>query len=352
MFPEFVSLKKHPWNCKPLSPADHLVAHYYLYRALPKHPVAYLSFLKMCSHSRFNLLAQSGYDEALLREISSAFARMCAKLDSIDGWLHVYKGKSSRTIIPANQLQRYLDSGWTQTAPPRQWVFRGSESYRVPTKEVPAYLEQGYQIGRAQFHTKESRRAIRKKTTQRHEEEKAKGDNAYSYMPRGEEHWLHGKERDEKTKGKIRKKLTGIPKPPEHPVHQGLAKGKHWNWSEEAKQKLKDSGARLGENNPWYGTLGPMGGKFHSEETKEKMSESHKEFYTANPNAVAALDAARPRREQHWTYGKERDAATRDKISRSLEGKTQSEATKLKRSESLKAFHAKKKADKTVNFSI
>jgi hypothetical protein len=82
------------------------------------------------------------------------------------------------------------------------------------------------------------------------------------------------------------------------------------------------------------------------------MSESHKAFYTDNPGAVAVLDSARPRGENHVWFGKERDAATRDKISRSLEGKTQSEATKLKRSESLKAFHAKKKADKTVNSSI
>jgi hypothetical protein len=88
-----------------------------------------------------------------------------------------------------------------------------------------------------------------------------------------------------------------------------------------------------------------MAGKTHDDETRRLMSESHKEFYASNPEGVAALDAARPRGENHVFFGKERDAATRDKISKSLEGKTQSEATRLKRSESLKAFHTKKTSE-------
>jgi hypothetical protein len=41
IFPEFESFSKCPWNCKPLSHADHPIAHYHLFRALPAEPRVY-----------------------------------------------------------------------------------------------------------------------------------------------------------------------------------------------------------------------------------------------------------------------------------------------------------------------
>jgi hypothetical protein len=340
LFPEFAKLKMYPMNCKRLTPSDHFVAHYYLYRALPKNPVAYLSFLKMASVTRLSALVQSGYDETLVREMSLEYERIRSGAASLDGWSHIYRGKL-RTVCPEQFLEKMKADGWTQEAPPRQWVHKGKESCRIPVEKTQEYLEQGFVLGRPAFHTPESKKRISEKTSAQHQAEATKGEEAYSYMPHGEEHVWFGKERDERTKGKIRKTLTGVSKPPSRPIHQGIAKGKHWSWSEEAKHARSES---MKGKKPTNGLT--MEGRTHSEETKELMSESHKEFYASNPDGVAALNAARPRGENHVWFGKERDKKTRDAISKSLEGKTQSKATRQTRSESLKAFHAAKKSRK------
>lgn len=335
MFLEFESFKDNPWNCKRFTPSDHFVAHYYLYRALPKHPVAYLAFLKMASVTRLNALVQSNYDEALVRDMSLEYERIRSGAVSLDGWLHIYNGKL-HTVCPDQYLGKMLAEGWTQQAPPRQWVHKNEESYRVPVEEVSKYLEQGFVLGRSVFHTVEGRQRVSDKTTARHERERQKSD-AYASMPRGDQHHRRILGCPPDVAAKINKTLTGVPKPPDHPIHHGIAKGKHWKWSEEARKARSESMKGV---TPTNGLT--MKGKSHSEKTKDLMSEAHKEFYASNPDAVAALNASRPRGEDHAFFGKERDKSTRDKISKSLEGKTQSKATKLRRSESLKAFHAKK----------
>jgi len=113
--------------------------------------------------------------------------------------------------------------------------------------------------------------------------------------------------------------------------------GRHWKWSEEDRKRRSES---MKGKKPVSGLT--MKGKTHSEATKDRMSESHKEFYASNPDGVTALDAVRPRGENHVWFGKERDTETRASISKSLEGKTQSETTRNKRSKSLKVFYAAK----------
>ena len=338
MFPEFESFQAHSWNCKRLSPSDHFVAHYYLYRALPQHPAAYLSFLKMASAKGLSILAKNGYDESLVREMSLEYEHIRSGAVSLEGWAHVYKG-DKHTVIPIKEIGHHLADGWTKEAPPRQWVFKGDESYRVLSEKVPGYLAEGFQLGRSNFHTKESKRMIGESSVRYHEQEVAKGNGAYSYLPRGDNHPRHISGCPPEVADKISKALTGVPKPPEHPIHQGISKGKHWSWPEEAKQSRSDSMKGI---TPTNGLT--MAGKTHSENTKEQMSKSHEEFYANNLEGVKALDAARPRGESHVFYGKERDAVARAKISASLVGRKQSEATRLKRAESLRAYHLSRTA--------
>ncbi len=118
--------------------------------------------------------------------------------------------------------------------------------------------------------------------------------------------------------------------------------GRHWSWPVKARQARSESM----KGKPVAGFT--MKGRSHSKKTKDKMSETHIDFYTNNPSAVAALNAARPRGFDHAWFGKERPKSTRDAISKSLEGKVQSEATKHKRSESLKAFYAKKAENSSI----
>ena len=71
-FPAYASFDEHPWNRALLTPADHLVAHYYLFRALPGDPSVRQAF-KMMVGFRFKALQRSFYDEALVLEIAAAF---------------------------------------------------------------------------------------------------------------------------------------------------------------------------------------------------------------------------------------------------------------------------------------
>jgi len=82
----------------------------------------------------------------------------------------------------------------------------------------------------------------------------------------------------------------------------GGSNGKH---SEETKQKISES--KTGEKNHWYG-------KTHTEETKQKMSE------------------AQLGEKSHW-YGKMHTEEIKQKISEALLGKTASDETKQKMSE-------------------
>jgi hypothetical protein len=278
MFPEFESFKDHSWNCKRLTPSDHFVAHYYLYRALPKHPVAYLSFLKMASVERLNALAQRNYEGLLVREMSLEYERIRSGAASLDGWLHIYKGKS-HTVVSAAELEVRLADGWTQTAPRRQWVHRGEESYRVAVGEVQSYLDRGFTLGRAQFHTNESRKITSSKSVLQHERERVQ-PNAYSYLPRGNQH--HRKNGcPEEVAAKIGKTLAGRKLAPEHAAKVRVAaKDKHWKWSPEARKRLSEQ--RKGTGNNRFGKQGYWAGKIRPESTRRKMSASHKTRIASN----------------------------------------------------------------------
>lgn len=274
MFPEFESFEEHSWNCKRLTPSDHFVAHYYLYRALPDHPVAYLSFLKMASVAQLSILIQQNYDEVLVREMSLEYERIRSGAASLDGWLHVYKG-GQHTVVSAENLSSKLVEGWTQTAPPRQWVHKGEESYRVPIEKVPSYLERNFALGRAQFHTEESRKNIGLKSLLHHEAENAKGDEAYSYLPHGDQHHRRILGCSPEIAAKISKTLEGRTLSENRAAEVRVAaKGKTWKWSPEARKRLSEQ--RRGAGNNRFGKVGYWAGKTRSETTRQKMSKSHK----------------------------------------------------------------------------
>jgi len=113
--------------------------------------------------------------------------------------------------------------------------------------------------------------------------------------------------------------------------------GRHWTCSPEARQARSE---RMKGKRPPNLT---MKGRTQSKDMKEKASQSHKEFYANNPEAVAALNAARPRGENHVFFGKDRPQETCDKIAASLTGKKQSPETRRLRSKSLKEFYRLKK---------
>jgi hypothetical protein len=68
IWPEFESLDEHRWNCKSLSAADHLKAHYILFRALPKQWHFYRAFLGMTTD------ALAGSDLGM-RELAAGFQK-------------------------------------------------------------------------------------------------------------------------------------------------------------------------------------------------------------------------------------------------------------------------------------
>lgn len=97
-------------------------------------------------------------------------------------------------------------------------------------------------------------------------------------------------------------------------------KNRHLNnpASEETRKKLRD--ANLGENNPMYG-------KHHSDETKRRMSDSHKLLWTDERRKEYSLKFSG---ENAAWFGKKITQECRDKMSKSHTGIKQSEETILK----------------------
>ena len=95
--------------------------------------------------------------------------------------------------------------------------------------------------------------------------------------------------------------------------------------SEETKKKLSES--HKGENNPMYGKNPWNKGKTHSEETRKKLSEANKG--KNNPNYGR-------KGEKHPMYGKNHSEESRKKISETMKGRTFSEEHKKHLSESRK----------------
>ncbi len=340
LFPAYQSFRLHSWNCIRLCPSDHLVAHYYLYRALPAFREARVAFVLMVG-LQFMKLVEENFDESLVRDIAKTYeeARAEGVESTIKGWVKIYKTEEECSVCPPDQVDAYVSAGWKVGVPKRVWVIRGDEQHRVLPGEVKVYTQSGFVLGKNK-QTEKTKDIIRESALNYHKSESAKGDDAYFYLPRGSTHHRRILGCPPEVAAKISKTLEGRILSPEHAakVRKG-ATGKHWSWSDKAKQARSDS---MKGSSPPKGLT--MAGKTHSKATKELMSKSHEEFYTNNPKGVAALDAARPRGEKHIFYGKERNVSTRAKISASLMGRKQSEVTRQKRAESLREYHLRKAA--------
>jgi group I intron endonuclease len=84
--------------------------------------------------------------------------------------------------------------------------------------------------------------------------------------------------------------------------------------SEEIRRKKSES--RKGEKNPMYGRIGknhPLYGKHHSQESKRKMSEAHSGKHHSEEHKKKISDALSG--ENHPIYGKERSEETKQKLS-------------------------------------
>lgn len=166
VFPEFADLNLHPWNGAVLTPADHLLAHYYLYRALPWEPSVAMAFRMMVGRAFFRL-RRSGFDEKLLHEIAQAYAKAKAA-----GKPWSIKAKSRRSEqMKGIRPQHLTFVGLTHSAITR---IKMSETRRKLFAERPEVVA----------HHADSR-------------------------PRGTSHWTYGKSRDESTRSKISQSLTG-----------------------------------------------------------------------------------------------------------------------------------------------
>lgn len=68
VFPVFESFEKNPWNCKPLSYADHFRAHCFLFRALPNEPLVYHAFWRMVAKALYR-----GDNDRLVNELADRY---------------------------------------------------------------------------------------------------------------------------------------------------------------------------------------------------------------------------------------------------------------------------------------
>ena len=264
LFPEFRRFKDHPWNLIRLNPADHLVAHYYLYRAIPSTRTRF-AFRLMVGTRAMSSIEQS-FDEAVVREVATIYAEARASM----------------------------------------------------------------------CHTPETKALMSRSQLQEHERRRS-AETPYVFMPRGDSHHRRIFGISEETKAKISQGLSGKVQSPAHVETRRLKLiGQRKPWSSEARSRrsLAMQGIR-----PTNG-LSFKGCK-HTQATRDKMSAAHVAL-NADPTHKATVDAARPRGEAHWTYGTPRDESTRSKISASLTGKSASEDTKAKMSETRarKAFEA------------
>jgi hypothetical protein len=71
LFPEFANLKSHVWNRKNLLPRDHLIAHYYLYRALPHCTPVVFAFYNMVGISK--IFEEPDVNPDFLQQIALAY---------------------------------------------------------------------------------------------------------------------------------------------------------------------------------------------------------------------------------------------------------------------------------------
>jgi hypothetical protein len=77
IFPEFESLEKYPSNRKDLSPADHLTAHYLLFRAFLSNPEVEPKVSTGFFWMIVTAMAVPNHDDVFIREIAARFQTAC-----------------------------------------------------------------------------------------------------------------------------------------------------------------------------------------------------------------------------------------------------------------------------------
>lgn len=168
IFPEFSDLDAHPWNQKDLNPEDHLLAHYYLYRALPLNACAAMAFRMMVGVYNFNRLRHSGFRPSLLQGMCEAYARAKA-----------------------------AGRPWSEEA-------RARMSEKMKGQPVPEKF-----TFKGRRHTVSARQSSSKSHVALHEENGERRANYVASRPRGYAHWTFNTPRPESTRRQISLSLTG-----------------------------------------------------------------------------------------------------------------------------------------------
>lgn len=263
LFPEFRRFRDHPWNRIRLSPADHLLAHYHLYRAIPSVRTRFA--FRLMAGTRALASIERTYDEAVVAQVAEAYA------EAQRGFHH---SPETREKMSASQLV---------------------EHQRRRSAPAP-----------------------------------------YTFMPRGASHHrcIYGVPDD--VKAKISAGLTGKVQSPATIEKRRLklvGQRKSWNPEARARRSLAMQGIT-----PTNGFS--FKGRKHTQATLDKKSATMQALHRQDPNHPCFTN--KPTGADHWTYGKARDEATRTKISQSLTGKSASEDTKAKMSETRarKAYEA------------
>ena len=332
VFPRFVSLRYNPWNKAILRPADHLLAHYFLMRALPECQEMRWAFKFMVGRHYLDLVEQ-GYDLPLVQEIADAYQRVREGNQNspcIRGWKRLYYGETRATVVPPDSeaLETLLAQGWTTEPPERQWVTDGTTEKRVYVSKVSTYAAQGWRVGRIYKHPESYGPSLSARSLRFHEQERSKA-HPYTYLPTGDEHPRRITGISEATKAKISRALTGRKQDPTQVETRRLKLvGQRKPWTQEARRHRSD---QLRGTPPTSGMT--FAGCTHSEEFKARRSAEMKALYAENPEHPTFTN--KPSGADHWTYGKARPAETRDKISAALKGKAQTAATKQKRADAL-----------------
>jgi hypothetical protein len=334
--PEHKSFTLFPRNRQDLTPADHAIAHYYLYRALPDNDPVRSAFIQMTGKFR-RLLRSKCLSQRLLRGINEDYKPVLqsGKLATIKGSRRVYSPSGKATVVPRAELEEKLKHGWTTAGPKREWMYRGREQKRVLVKDVPEYSARGFALGRPR-QTQKARERMSGSQKRRYMQEPSL---RFSGKRRGADHPGFGKRRSPEVCFKISKSLTGMRQSPDTiakrreslaanaPLRNAKIRA---SWTEERRAAW--SRAKTGTGNNRYGKPGAWAGKKMPLEIRARMSASHRANLARDPYMYSRN---LPRGEDHWTFGKPRPELTRRKIAISLTGKTQTRETKAKRSHTL-----------------
>jgi hypothetical protein len=125
LFPQFRSLRKYSWNCVEFSHGDHLLAHYFLARALPKSREMQHAFALMAGKRRIALAhllypglnlseEMRAYREHALVDIAfvqEKASQRGAEATAGSKWMH-HPEHGTKRILKAG-VPQHLDAGWS-----------------------------------------------------------------------------------------------------------------------------------------------------------------------------------------------------------------------------------------------